>query len=339
MIRTSFTSALLGSLLFAAGDAFASEMTPLELDRHALTAPADPAEKSLDWLAEYLFFPAHTDRDKARVIFRWMTDRIAYDMDALHTGNPGDVRPDMVLRSRKARGAGYAALFDELARRAGLRSLSIAGYVKEFVVTGDARSDVPPPNHVWNAVKINGCWQLVDTACGAGQVKGQRFHKQFREQYFLTPPTQLIWTHYPENPAWQLLPRPLTFDQFEALSPAKVGFLRLGVAQQVSIPDKGKPPTQPYSQTSLVAQAGAVKMLEGPMLTTLKASRDYHFLIEAPHAQEMILQNNYLRYPMRKIGTRFEITVLPEPGELKLLMRSTLRPGLLQHVMTYQVSR
>jgi len=309
----------------------------IHLDRHAVSSPTE-AERSLDSLADYLFQPVATDRDKARIIFRWITEHISHDTDALYTAHPGDLRPDVVLRTRKARGAGYAALFDDLARRGGLKSKCIPGCVKGMSVKDDDDFAKPfQPNHTWNAVKINGCWQLLDTACGAGFIKGQRFHKQFGEQFFLTPPSQLIWTHYPADPAWQLLPRPLTFEQFTALTPVKVGFFRLGLVQKVNLPDKGKPAVQPYSSTSIIAQAGAVRLLEGPVELTLSPRRDYHFLIEAPNAIGMELRNNQLRFPLRKIGTRFETTIRPEEGDLRLIMQTQLRPGQNQLVVTYRV--
>ena len=46
-------------------------------DRHALQAPAEE-EKTVAGLARYLVKPARNDRDKARLIFRWVTSRIDY---------------------------------------------------------------------------------------------------------------------------------------------------------------------------------------------------------------------------------------------------------------------
>jgi hypothetical protein len=328
---------MLAPLAYAAGSEPKTPL-PLDIDQHALAAPAKEAEKSLDRLAEYLFLPATSEREKARAIYRWMTDRISYDMDALHTGHPGEVRPEAVFQSRKARAAGYAALFENLADRAGLRCVSVRGYVKEMALLEDKKLTNPPrANHVWNAVKVNGCWQLLDATIGAGYVKGQRFHKQFREQFFLMPPSQLIWTHYPSDPVWQLLPRPLSFQQFCELAPVKVGFIRVGLTNEINVPDRGKPRDKPISSTNVIAQIGAVKLLEGPLDGLLSSARDYHFLIEAPHANAMFFQNNHLRIPMRKIGTRFEATIRPEPGELQLIMQPQLRPLQQQNVATYGV--
>src|SRR5262245_18744248 len=77
-----------------------------ELDRHALQAPAE-AEASLAKLARYLAGPCKTDRDKARVVFRWIADRIAYDTEAVAAGRPGTRDAAGVLKSRKAACEGY----------------------------------------------------------------------------------------------------------------------------------------------------------------------------------------------------------------------------------------
>ena len=59
------------------------------LDEHALKAPPE-AEKSVEALARYLVEPAKNDREKARVIFRWITDRIRYDTESFFKGKVTD---------------------------------------------------------------------------------------------------------------------------------------------------------------------------------------------------------------------------------------------------------
>jgi hypothetical protein len=46
------------------------------------------------------------------------------------------------------------------------------------------------------------------------------------EYYFMPAPSQLIYTHFPDDPAWQLLERPLTLDEFENLVPVKPAFFK-----------------------------------------------------------------------------------------------------------------
>ena len=142
--------------------------------------------------------------------------------------------PSASCSAGKPRCPGYTALFEALARRAKLQTATITGFVKglpEFIKTEDVSKS--RPNHMWNAVRINGCWQLLDTMAASGYVRGQRFHKQFREQFFLPPPHEMILTHSRWTPRWQLLARPLTHEQFDGLTPVNVGFVRVGVLREM----------------------------------------------------------------------------------------------------------
>ena len=68
-----------------------------------------------------------------------------------------------MLRRRKAVCSGYAALFEHLAREAGLEAVTIRGHSKGFMAGTHQDSEL---NHAWNAVKIEGQWRLL-TAPGA----------------------------------------------------------------------------------------------------------------------------------------------------------------------------
>ena len=95
------------------------DYTPV--DRHALAAPA-AAERSLDSLAAWLGgAPARDEAERARAIYRWITDRIAYDAGAYFSGRFRNTQraPEDVLRQRRAVCDGYAGLFEALARRVG----------------------------------------------------------------------------------------------------------------------------------------------------------------------------------------------------------------------------
>ena len=304
-------------------------VVPIDIDRHALTAPAE-AEQSVEKLAEYLAFPAKTEREKARAIFRWITDRISYDIDAEQTGSRGEVRVDRVLLSRQARCVGYTALFDALARRAGLQTATITGFVKglpEFMKSEDVQES--RPNHMWNAVRINGCWQLLDTMAASGYVRGQRFHKQFREQFFLMPPHEMILTHFPLDSRWQLLALPLTHEQFDALAPVDIGFVHVGILREFHLLDKMKQqqeddPSGSSGPGNVYAAMGGVKVLNAPLERALMPGRDYYFTIEAPNATEMVLRNNDRWQKLRRVGTRFEGVIWPNPGEMTLFIQPHL---------------
>src|SRR5262249_21975553 len=55
---------------------------------------------------------------------------------------------------------------------------------------------------------------LLDTTSGAGAVGEKGWRKRYADFYFLTPPEQLIFTHLPEEPKWQLLEQPASAQDF-----------------------------------------------------------------------------------------------------------------------------
>jgi len=186
-----------------------------EVDRHALAAPAS-VEGDLESLAAYLARGASNDREKARAIFRWITDRINYDSLSLKTGIHPDSSPENALRTRLVVCDGFSRLFEALGTRMGLEVEYVVGHVK----SGDG-DPFDGPGHAWNAVKVDGRWQLLDATWGGGSLdpKTGAAEKQFRDYYFLTPPERLISTHLPEEERWQNLDHPITKEEFLA-SPA-----------------------------------------------------------------------------------------------------------------------
>src|SRR5262249_47757666 len=157
-----------------------------------------------DRLAAYLMRPARTERDKARAIYRWVTDRIAYDVDGYMLGKRGDNTAEGAFRTRKVVCEGYANLFERLCRHAGLEAVNLLR-VARGPGLGDPL-DVTRPNHAWNAVRLDGRWHLLDATWGAGSPGPMgAYDKQFEEFFFLTPPDLFVFSHYPMDPQWQLL--------------------------------------------------------------------------------------------------------------------------------------
>jgi len=98
-------AAVLVLLLCCANPVLAATGSP-ELERHALAAPA-AAESSVPALAAFLTGHAKTDIDKAWVIFRWIADRVSYDIDAYLAGkvrNPNVTAAQVLVGRSKATG-------------------------------------------------------------------------------------------------------------------------------------------------------------------------------------------------------------------------------------------
>ncbi len=190
------------------------------IDEHALNAP-DSAEQSLDSLAAYLNSGARSDTERARAIYRWITSEIDYDAEAFFAGDYGLLTPEEVLAEREAICSGYSRLFEALAERMGLETEEVIGFSKGYTSAIGELDDV---NHAWNAVQVDGEWQLVDVTWGSGYLdEAGQFVESFNPHYFLTPPEQFINDHYPEEVQWQLLGETIsaeTFANSPDLSPA-----------------------------------------------------------------------------------------------------------------------
>jgi len=185
-------------------------------DALADRAPA-AAARSVPALAAYLTQAGSDETTKARALFRWIAGHIDYDVRGFRTGDPGDVSPEGVLRSRKSVCEGYARLAEALGVAMGLQVRVVPGWSKGYGFTAGQHFD-GPTNHAWNAVRIDGIWRLMDPTWGAGYIdQGSRFVRRFQEHYFLTPPDAFVFDHLPEDSSWQLLERPLSAAEYEDL--------------------------------------------------------------------------------------------------------------------------
>ncbi len=183
---------------------------------------ATVAAQSPQELAVKLTSPFGTELEKARAIFSWITQHIAYNtgifasikkqyasrfefdpLDTIANWSSGEEMSAIrVLHRRVTVCEGYARLFKVLCSYAGL---------KAEVVTGFARPNATRPskfrsNHSWNAVRIDSVWHLVDATWGSGYVDHrEEFVQQINEAYFLPSPSSFIRDHYPENLRWTLM--------------------------------------------------------------------------------------------------------------------------------------
>lgn len=230
-LRIGCTASVLAFVfLFPAFDRSLAQQTNefATVDAFALSVPKSEAT-SIERLAGALAKGAHTDRDKARVIYRWITKNISYDTHAFFSGNPGDMRPSTVLKTMKGVCDGYAQLFAALAQSMGLDAERIGGNSKGYGYIVGSRIE-GPSNHAWNIVRINGSWQLVDCTWGAGYIDANKnFVERFNGYYFLTPPDQFVYDHLPDDPEKQLLSPPVSKESYENLADVQPLFFLYGL--------------------------------------------------------------------------------------------------------------
>ncbi|RZJ29841.1 MAG: hypothetical protein EOO48_06520 [Flavobacterium sp.] len=195
------------------------------IDARVRTYPksvSDPREISDRINADF-----RSDEAKARAIFTWMATNITYDMHAYYSQRNGGVafsyttpedklikerefRLKLVkktLRSNQAICEGYTSLFTYFCALTGLDAVIIPGTSKtDYSQIGKLPTQ---SDHTWNAVKINGSWQLVDVTWAAGVVVGgeNKFTKVFNDAYFCTDPEKFFLNHFPDDERWLLTDR------------------------------------------------------------------------------------------------------------------------------------
>lgn len=243
-VRTAFNSFSQQSLISLQPDIFPStKYQPIEfgssskIARHDFTE-LDRIAKNLGYtgsspqeLADLLARHVTTDTEKARIIYAWITQHIAYDvpafMDAIRNDVYPDVSPKKILRDRTTICSGYSNLYQILAEAMNLKSVIVIGYAKGATPPNDARFQ--NVNHAWNAVQLEDGWYLLDATWGAGSIRNEKFIANYQPYYFATAPDELINHHFPEDTGWQLLSQHRTRANFDNLPNIAARFYNLGL--------------------------------------------------------------------------------------------------------------
>lgn len=162
-------------VLIVSFSAAAKSYTSAQIEKFVLSTPR-AVENSTSTLARYLTKPFDNDYDKARAIAFWIASHIYYD-DYLYNGTKNKETylrktyqkqtPAKLLRSRVGLCVDYAALFQEMCRKAGISATTIKGYAYP------ARAAFSPAirnnyGHVWNYFLFKGKKIYVDTTFMAG---------------------------------------------------------------------------------------------------------------------------------------------------------------------------
>ncbi|EFE42513.1 conserved hypothetical protein [Trichophyton verrucosum HKI 0517] len=175
-------------------------------DAHAARFPRQSLPShDLAWLSSQLTSPFPSPTDKARVIFTWLHHNVRYDVESFFQGKRTPQSPDHVFTHGLAVCAGFASLFEMLAKYAGLEAKVISGHGTGYGFKPLAPGAPIPPyegNHAWNVVRIdNGQWKLIDCCWGAGHVEGANmpYVQKFSPKHFIMSNDEFGLDHYPEN--------------------------------------------------------------------------------------------------------------------------------------------
>ncbi|XP_025056609.1 kyphoscoliosis peptidase isoform X1 [Alligator sinensis] len=187
-------------------------------------------KSSIEELVRTLLLQARTDLEKVRAVWMWICHHIEYDVVEYHNKSQRSSTPMDVLQTGKSICEGYAGLFEQMCRIAGIQCMKLSGYSKGYgYKTGQTFQG--DSDHAWNAVYLDGRWHLLDSTWGSGSVDDscRNFTFRYNEFYFLTHPALFINNHFPENSNWQLLKPTLTLKEFENNVWHKSNFYTVGM--------------------------------------------------------------------------------------------------------------
>ncbi|KAL3319976.1 hypothetical protein Ciccas_001334 [Cichlidogyrus casuarinus] len=200
-----------------------------KIDSHAIDVSKRDHNSFKDLLWDLVYSYKLSNLERARVIFRWMT---AKDMTKIHFAvSPPDSPEEIVLSFKRNKGT-YARIYEVFCSYASVPCLTISGYAKGVDYLPGDKFEGQIPNHSWNAIQIQGSWQLVDAhwATRYRFLKSNRLSHdvvyEYDDFYFIMEPQHAIYSHFPEDNQWQLLVHPLTLNQFENLPLTKSQFFK-----------------------------------------------------------------------------------------------------------------
>ncbi|KAK6195182.1 hypothetical protein SNE40_000659 [Patella caerulea] len=207
------------------------------IDVYALSAPK-LVTRSPEDLAYHLSKPAKNDLDKIRAFYIWITNNISYDTQSFFSGRIPNRDGAQVLQDRRGVCDHYSQLFSEMCRSAEIPCVRINGFAKGYGYNPDVLYTLKNrTTHSWNLVQIEKNWWPIDCTWGSGHVNSNKQFECFYQEFFFLPdPDRFILSHFPKkdkaiivNEKYQLLPKPISIDEFNKMAKIEPGALFHGI--------------------------------------------------------------------------------------------------------------
>ena len=180
---------------------YAQNANDWQVDNRMLSIPASKTVSTAA-IAEYVKENFDTDIKKLRAIYIWVASNIRYTTDSANVINMGadpEAKITTALRRRKGVCENFAAIFNDICLKAGLTSFIVDGYTRQ-------NGFVDRTGHSWCAVFAGNAWHLCDPTWDVANGSNTR--------YFAAGPLEMIASHMPFDPMWQLLDHPVSHNQF-----------------------------------------------------------------------------------------------------------------------------
>ena len=160
--------------------------------------------------------PYRSDVQRLRAIFTWVSEKIAWEEDF-----ESDIDTRRVIQTKRGCAEEVAVLVLEMCAAVGVQAEIVRGYLK---TPGEVPElgIMPRPNHWWNAVAVDGEWRMMDCSLAAPSNPRRALYAGTTPQmaeswWFLARPSEICWTHIPEQHHQQHMCPPVAFEVLLAL--------------------------------------------------------------------------------------------------------------------------
>lgn len=167
-------------------------------------------KKSLKGVTKYLNEQNLSDESKCVLFSYWIIKNIKYDKSQVRQLKRNKI-PSEVVRDRSAVCGGYSALFKHFCDEAQIPCFYIKGYARGNIIERTFKKK--HLRHAWNAVYVDGKWELWDVTWMQTELKNLDKKAPFFK-WANTAPKEFSKTHFPDNPMWQMLDNPKNKKEF-----------------------------------------------------------------------------------------------------------------------------
>ncbi len=287
------------------------------LEKHLLRVISKPGLNVDDRLDAILKL-ASNEHEKAWLVYRWVTRHFRHDSRlASRIGDPRKHSLDALYQHGGGSCAVYADVVHRLLARAGFEVKTVYGTVKANA--GSTRLDLSV-NHVWNAVKIDAQWRVIDATWGSGYVGPQGFQSEQTDLFFLMPPELAVLSHFDHSDELGFQKRfGVSASLFakmpeDAVYAAAIGFKPADILH-FQRQHTGQPLVKTFDQP-----ASVFRVVQAPVQGRLSRQLQ-SFKLESAQFEELMVVQGKKWNPMSKDGILHALTMLPERGELIVMGR------------------
>lgn len=186
-----------------------AEKLPDHLKIHADSTPKKIFNNHYK-LTEYLVKSAKNDDEKVLIFSYWIAKNIKYDLfEIMRLGR--NKLPRELLENRRGVCGCMSNLFQQMCDNSNVKCVTIHG--KAYGNILQRIFSIYRMRHAWNMVLIHHEWKLIDVTWNT-DVRSKKFKENLELKWVFMQPSEFAKTHFPYNPAFQLLTGPYTKKEF-----------------------------------------------------------------------------------------------------------------------------